>query len=501
MLNYDNYAITLGRAVELFRRRPEAIPEQKVVLRALVGLSRLDAATLRLTDAGVLSVEDRPVSRALPGIETLVAQMEGHDVREIRIAKDATPAEILNLLRALAVPLGAFGEGEDVETRLRASGARGVVVQVTHAGLEQVLERRTAGDPSEVPTVPFALSDAVSGAPELPPAEASAAALALSPRAPDTPDRLTAVATEVRDAMDRGRWSTAIRAVADLVQLEATAPQGPSRDLYTKAVTGLLTPLLLKRAADATTVEGARDAAVRVLRRGGGAGTEVLRDRLLAAVDPAERDHFFGFLRRQPDGLRTLTLLLQHPDEATARRAADLLGVLDVREAVPALGRMLRHANASVRQAVVLALAHIATPGAVEYLRLLLAGDDPEARLSVARAVSGRALGVLVPQLATAGRRDGTPSGGAEFARALGRVGTPDAVMTLVRWTERPGWRFWRHRPGLRQAAIEGLRLAGGPAAIGVMERLVDDPEPEIRAAARAALQGRRSIAARPPGA
>ncbi|MDH4044628.1 MAG: hypothetical protein OEW06_09235, partial [Gemmatimonadota bacterium] len=70
MLNYDNYAVTLGRAVELVRRGPDAIPEQKVALRALMALAHLGGAVVRLVE-GQLWVEQAFVSSALPGVTTL----------------------------------------------------------------------------------------------------------------------------------------------------------------------------------------------------------------------------------------------------------------------------------------------------------------------------------------------------------------------------------------------------------------------------------------------
>jgi hypothetical protein len=48
MLNYHNYAMTLGRAVDVFRRGRDAVPEQKVALRTLTALSRLAAVMLYL---------------------------------------------------------------------------------------------------------------------------------------------------------------------------------------------------------------------------------------------------------------------------------------------------------------------------------------------------------------------------------------------------------------------------------------------------------------------
>jgi HEAT repeat protein len=76
-----------------------------------------------------------------------------------------------------------------------------------------------------------------------------------------------------------------------------------------------------------------------------------------------------------------------------------------------------------------------------------------------------------------------------EFSRALGRLGSSAAVQALVRGAKSSGWRWWRARVGRRLAAIEGLKLAGGSSAIGMLESLLEERDPEIRRAAREALE------------
>jgi len=129
MLNYDNYAITLGRAVDVFRRGRDAVPEQKVALRALAGLSRLAEVVVEV-GTGELRVGGGVVAPALPGVAVLLAQLEGHDVAEIRIRQATSPASLLELLRGLAEPLGARRPAVDLAARLRAAGVHDVEVRL-----------------------------------------------------------------------------------------------------------------------------------------------------------------------------------------------------------------------------------------------------------------------------------------------------------------------------------------------------------------------------------
>ncbi len=486
MLNYDNFAITLGRAVDLFRRRPDAVPELKGALRVLVALTGLGGATLRVRD-GKLWVEDTEIGKALPGVPTLIAQMEAHDLREIQIEKDSAPAAMLQLLRTLAMPLGGLVDGQDPVTRFRASQAVGISVVVGGDLLPEEI-RLDAVRPSGDPRVRNALSEAVLRAPSLSRPERAVAAIALDPNVHDLAARLEAVAAHVNEELAHGRVSGAVRAVAQLVQLEETAPTVGVRAIFRDALTPLLTPVLLADAADSALDEGHRSAAVRVLQRSGVAGAYVLRDRLLRADDLDVRRRYLTLLRGQTEGLRSLVLLLQDPDAQLVRRVAEILGNLGVREAVPALSRVLSHPTPAVRVAIATALARIGVP-ALEQLRQILDGDDSSLRLCVARAIGDASLGSLTEPLARLGLRERNPDLRAEFARALGRIGTPDAVATLVRWAMPPRWQFWRRQTGLRVAAIDGLRLAAGQGAVSALRELTGDRDREVRRSAREALE------------
>jgi hypothetical protein len=489
MLNYDNFAIILGRAVEALRARPDAIGEHKTALRALVALTRMGGATL-VRDAAGLVVEGEPVAATLPGISTLLAQMDAHDLREIRIARRAAPAHLLELLRALAAGLGSFADGRTLGERLRASD----VTSVTVVSVPPALEPAPGERPPSV-TEAFAaeeiaaqLAEATSAPPPAPLA-AVIADLALDPSRADVLDRATAAAELVRGELDAGRVSAGLASAAELVRLEGRLPEGSARRSFAIVLNRLLTRALLHTAAERSRDPEQGYPARLVLARGGGETTEVLLERLIQAQTIGERRHYFDLLRDAGDGVRQVILMLGHPEWFAVRNVAELLGELRVAEAVPPLARTLRHPDPRVRRAAALALARIGTPDTLEHLGALLRDDDAEIRTAVAAAIGGHEMETLAMPLVVAVEREADPRVRLEFYRALGRLGSATALQALARGATPPRWRWWKRRPDRRLSAIEGLKIAGGPAALGTLEGLLDDRDSEIRRAAREALE------------
>src|SRR5437899_2190228 len=75
-----------------------------------------------------------------------------------------------------------------------------------------------------------------------------------------------------------------------------------------------------------------------------------------------------------------------------------------------------------------------------------------------------------------------------ELILALGRIGSPDAVQALIKWAQPTGRFFGRKPSELRVAAVEALRLAASPAALGTLEGLSDDGDRAVREAASRAV-------------
>jgi HEAT repeat protein len=479
MINYDNYAVTLGRAVAVFRRGADAVPEQKVALRALAALARLGGVVFEV-GAGALRVGGRAVPSALPGVAGLLAQLEAHDVAELRIAEAATPASLLELLRGVAAPVDRRGAGVSLAERLRAAGVADIQVRLRR--------RPPAPDPPPPPDTPSraVLPDATTEA--LPP-EAAVAAFALDPAAAEARARLEAAADWIREGLEQGPAASAVRALARLIELESATPAGELRETLTGMVDLLITDDALRGVMASADADETRDAARLILQRSGSAATALLRTRLMTETDEVAARRTLQLLREQPEGLRSLILLLQHADRAIVRRTASVLASLGVREAVPVLCRLVHHGDATVRAAATAALARLATPQAIELLGELLDQTDPNAVAATVDGLGGPGLGPLVGRLENVARRFGDAGMILAVSHALGRIGTPTAVAVLTRWAAPAGWRFWRRRRAVRLAAVAGLRIAAGPDARRVLGLLSRDRNADVREAASAAVQ------------
>jgi hypothetical protein len=333
-----------------------------------------------------------------------------------------------------------------------------------------------------------ALAEAAPPAPERT-LETVLTGLALEPAGADILGRLTAAAEVVKDEIETGRMPEVLRAVAELTRLEAALPEGSARNSYAITLKRLMSGSLLHAAIQLAREPVTGESARRVLRRAGASATEALIQRLVQADAMADRRNYFDLLKGQTEGLRQVILMLGHPEWFAVRNIADLLGELRVDEAVPALARTLRHPDVRVRRAVALALARIGTPATVEHLAGVLRDEDRDLRAAVAAAIGGREMEGLAMPLVLAVQRERDPRVLTEFLRALGRLGTPAAVQALAQAAQPRRWRWWRRRAGQRLAAVEGLKIAGGAAAIGVLESLLEDRESEIRRAAREALE------------
>ena len=477
MLNPDNLAITLGRAVEVFRARPDAVPEHKTALRVLVALSKLGAATVRLT-GDTVAVDGTRVPGALPGVRVLAQQMDAHGIEAIAIARNAAPVDLLALLRALAVSLGGYQDGAGVSERLRGAGTVSV----------------TAVDP-EVP-VGNEIADASSPPPASPPhprhsldpLEAALHRLDAEFAGPQVLDRASEAGAVIAQAFEAGRVHHAVAALARLVRLEAGLEESTARRSLGIVLKRALVPAIVEQVADTLFVPARRADALAVLGRGGSASIEVLIVRLRAADTLHERRTYFDALRELGDALKEVLHLLDHHEWHVVRNVAELVGEAQVEDAIPRLARLLQHPEPRVRRVAAVALARIGTPATAEPLRRALRESDSEIRSLVAGAVDGRKSGALAMSIALAAEEENDAELQRQYYRALGRIGTPDALQALIKAVQ-PGGRFIGRRSAApRIAAIDGLRIAAGPVAVGTLEGLTNDPDRQVRDAAWLAL-------------
>src|SRR2546421_10282867 len=118
MPTLDTLAARFAQCVSLFRD-PSAKSEQKKEFRALLGLLQDAAVTLRLAPGGN-GIELNGVPCEAAGLATLVERLDLHGIGEIALPANPPPAQLFELLQALADQPGAH----DITSRLAAAGAR-----------------------------------------------------------------------------------------------------------------------------------------------------------------------------------------------------------------------------------------------------------------------------------------------------------------------------------------------------------------------------------------
>jgi len=87
----------------------------------------------------------------------------------------------------------------------------------------------------------------------------------------------------------------------------------------------------------------------------------------------------------------------------------------------------------------------------------------------------------------------------AEYYRALGRIGSPEAIDALIKAVQPGGRVFGRRATGPRLAAVEGLRGAESAAARRALLALAEDGDRAVREAAVRALSAGVASAATDP--
>jgi len=490
MIVPQTFATLFARTLDLFRD-PTAKEGQKVQFRALVELLKLDAVTVTV-DGGRLAVNGIPLEGAAYAV--LAQRLEFHSVGEIRIPAAPPAAEMFELLKALA---DQPGEG-DVSTRLRSTGAQQISVGIQASVSHDVAAAPAAAAPPPPPPppadVPAILEDESPAA--FAPATAASrsstdilAELQRKPTGPQVPDLLAVLSRQLETAMKANRLEQALAIVAGIVRAEQSIGDEARRRQYSIALKRIYTKPLLEGIAHLVPMPSQRDAALLALQRAGEGGVEVLLDLLVAAPTIDERRGIFQALTGMKEGTDQLVHMLGHHQWFVVRNVAELMGELGLEEAVPALARQLDHEDERVRKAVALALAKTGSRSAAEPLRRALKDKSAEVRIQAAVGVGGRKASALAMPLVVAMGEEEDEAVEQELMLALGRIGSPDAVQALIKFAQPGGKLFGRKPTALRVTAVEALRLAATPAAIGTLEGLGADSDKQVRAAAQAALR------------
>jgi HEAT repeat protein/outer membrane biosynthesis protein TonB len=329
----------------------------------------------------------------------------------------------------------------------------------------------------------FALRDALSKI-----AADLLAQLEANPQAANVGDTLAVLNRQVETAMREGKMEQAMQVVYSVVRIEQQVEDQALRRQYGIALRRMITRQMLDALSKLVQVPHLEDAAGMVLQRAGADGVEVLLDLLATSNTIIERRGVFNALMQMKEGQDQLIHMLGHPQWFVVRNVADLVGELGLEAAVPALTKQLDHTDERVRRQVALALAKIGTRSAAEPLHRALRDPSPDVRRQAALGVGGRKASALAMPLVVALDEEKDSEVIRELIFALGRIGSPDAVQALIKVAQPGGKLFGRKPSALRVTAVEALRVAGTPAAMGTLQGLTKDGDRQVRSTAQQAL-------------
>ncbi len=501
MATAQDFAALFERTLDLFRD-PGAKGDQKAQFRTLAGLLKVEAVTIAVQD-GRLWVNSAAVDGA-----TLLQRLEFHSVKEIAIPADPPVSEVFELLRVLAEQPG----DEDIASRLRAGGATRISVRMQTFVFGTPIAPVSAPPPPHVPPpapsspppakeaprdedIPEIVRESAAQSSGFSPAAAATrttsdlvAQLNDKPDGPHVGELLAVLGRQLETAMKSKRTTQVLTIVAGIIRAEQQVSDATRRRQYSITLKRMYSKALLEAIAEVANHPTDRDDSLLVLRRAGEDGVEVLLDLLVAAPTIEERRGIFMALTGMKEGTDQLVHMLGHHQWFVVRNVAELAGELALEEAVPALAQQLEHDDERVRKAVALALAKIGSSAAAEPLRRALRDKSPEVRIQAAIGVGGRKSAALAMPLVVAMEEETDEAVVRELILGLGRIGSTAAVQALIKFAQPGGRLFGRKPAGLRATAVEALRLAATPAAIGTLEGLTGDGDKQVRLAAQSAL-------------
>ncbi len=500
-------ALLLGRMLDLLRSNPKAIDDHKAALRSLIELINKRSWTVRL-QGHQLVVEGQVVPPDIPFVTLLVKQMHGNDVSEYTVAHGTSALDIMHFMRALSVEPGTYVADDGVLERMKMRNVRRIAVLTERAsGSHQVkdirvtdaleaagvIERAEQADKNALDIVTeeegAGLSEIMERAKgrAMLPSDATRE-LGIEPSA-DIGDRLKDVTVGVSRAVQEHRLEEAIEAIVDVIRQEAEAKDESVLTRYQLALRGLLIGEILKPLTKLLLDPLYQRDVIDIMRRAGIKGTQLLLDQLVSAPTFAERRGYLEALHQTDQGVENVIGMLDHNKWYVIRNVSDLVGEMRLEEAIPALGKAMRHADSRVRRSAGVALARIGTPETVRYIRAALHESDPQMRIDVVKEVGGSGQAAFVMALVNAIDEESDDQVKAEYYRALGRIGTADAIQALAKAVRPKGGWFGGRSPAWRVGAVQGLVFAGGQSAGQLLQALTDDRDKEVQKAAREGLR------------
>lgn len=525
MRDEHRLALMLARLVDLLQTSPDSTDDHKVALDSVAQLTSLRSWSLQLKGTQ-LSVEGVQVPPEVPLVPGLVARMRVHGVPEIHIGFGAAGIDVMQLVQGLTADPSSEGSPAGLAARLEKGRVRRIWIlgaeearaarESRQLRISEALEASgvLAAEETEVPRLEtVATSDTAaerlaSEEAEPEPVERGVTVAPSRPRAAVTGtlaakmealaglqagDELSGGLNQLTDQVVRasrdGRNEEVAEVLVVALRQESAATDEDTRRAYGVALRRMMGPEVLRPLTDLLLDPLYAGDVMLIMKRAGSTATQLLLDLLVAASTFAERRAFLSALREMGAGTDRVITMLGHHQWYVVRNVADLIGELKIEEAVPALGEAASHRDARVRRSVGIALARIGTRETARYLRSLVRDEDPQVRRTVVRELGGSGVGALVGTLINQADEEEEEDLRGEHYRALGRIGTAEAVKALTKAAQTKSGLFAQKNTAARKAAVEGLVLTKTDAAAEVLSELSHDRDREVRECAKQGLK------------
>lgn len=486
--------VSLARVMALLKDPAASLDDQRSAFRAF--LARHEDAPLQLVVQGkAIEYNGLLVDMDLdPAIRHMGHQLLECGIGEVAVPPALEPSSMLAVLRTLVAPTTQFPRLQQRLDHLQAEGITGVEISPplpeatdqAEAG-ERVLEKLGRGAASEQSPGMLHFMSAGHQTQEM--LDGVIKALTEATREEQISPLLDAVVSFGDVAAQKEAWDDVLNAGAAIVTREEATDNPALKRLYSIALRRLVSRTTLEHLGQLTASGPHKRRAVAILSHLGAEPMEVLIRLLVGATDVGERRSYFSAIMHLRGGDGLLINMLNHDEWFVVRNVADLCGEMQIADAVPALALASEHDDERVRRSAAGALAKIGTPGAMGPLRRALSDASAPVRLQIALALSGTAFRNLVPAIVARLDQEEVSDIRHELLLALGRIGTRDAIRVLAERAQ-PDRRMFRKRPtSLRIAAIHGLQLVGGEAAIDAVEQVAEDRDDEVRRVAGEALR------------
>ncbi len=432
------FAALLGHLIFLLRERPEED-------RALQQTAELMAA--RLVREGIMIEAGIENSWALDG-DPLKERLQLRQVDAIGIAAGTTVAELLGLARTLADNTAPIPSTTSIRVKL----------------LPDPLPIQFSGPRASIPDTVTAVPRARQG--------------------DQLAGMVEGILRELQKAIARQQWlavlhdaQAAVRAIPNL--------QEEGRRSYFIALKRQMTLTVMEALIEqGYRMAEERDRTAEVLRAGGFVVAERMLEILKQSDTIGPRAFLVDALGGMPEVAPLALTLLNSKRTAEVWLAAELLGRLQLPEAIPALVERADHPDERVRLTVIDALAHFHDKAVVSPLRRALGHPSSVTRARAGHALAARGSGAIAMPLLAALESEKDATTWDALLQALAGINASEATVALTQLALASRGRFgFGGKTQLKRqlAVVDALAAANTHAARQALDRIAAEGSGEVR--------------------